>query len=78
MDTWDLKDRFYLREMFIIPALTSYLIQMTIPYKSRNSKQKYIITIDGKKLIQPGIAMKEISIFIEIENIYNFFRKEYF
>lgn len=52
LNALDLKDRFYLREMFIIPALTSGLIQMTIPDKPTSSKQKYIITEKGKKLLQ--------------------------
>ena len=46
-----LKDRKSFRERFLLPALASDLIKMTLPEKPRSSLQKYCLTALGKQLI---------------------------
>ncbi|MDW7659405.1 MAG: ATP-binding protein, partial [Bacillota bacterium] len=49
-DKLDLKDAEHFRKSYIKPALSSVLIEMTIPDKPNSSKQKYRLTDLGKKV----------------------------
>ena len=42
-----LRDRFHFRDAYLLPALEYGLIEMTIPDKTRSSKQKYRLTAKG-------------------------------
>ena len=50
-----LKDRKSFRERYLLPALTSDLIKMTLPEKPKSSLQKYYLTPLGKQLISHPI-----------------------
>lgn len=45
-----LKDNEHFRKSYLIPALSSGMIEMTIPEKPRSSKQKYRITDLGRSV----------------------------
>lgn len=45
------KDRIYFRKAYLIPAMESGLIEMTIPDKPRSSKQKYRLTYKAQHLL---------------------------
>jgi len=47
-DVLALKHEDYFREAYLLPALESGYIEMTIPDKPRSSKQKYRLTEKGK------------------------------
>ena len=47
---WQNRTKF--RNKFINPLLEEKFIEMTIPDKPRSSKQKYVITDKGKKLLE--------------------------
>jgi len=47
-----LKDREHLRKRYLKPTLDSGLIELTIPDKPNNSKQKYLITEKGKGFLK--------------------------
>jgi predicted transcriptional regulator len=47
-----LADRWHLRKAYILPALEAGWLAMTIPDKPRSSKQKYVTTEKGKKMIE--------------------------
>jgi ATP-dependent DNA helicase RecG len=44
-----LKDRMYLREAYLVPALASALLEMTIPNAPNSRLQKYRLTPTGRK-----------------------------
>lgn len=46
----NLSDRKYFRENYLQRALDAELIEMTIPYKPKSSKQKYRLTEKGKQI----------------------------
>ena len=46
-----LKDRKPFRERYLLPALASDLIKMTLPEKPKSSLQKYYLTTRGKQVI---------------------------
>lgn len=52
MEQFGWKDRTKFRNKFINPLLKDGLLQMTIPDKPNSSKQKYVITEKGKKLLE--------------------------
>ena len=45
-----LKHEDHFRKAYLIPALRSGLIEMTIPDKPRSSKQRYRLTAAGKRI----------------------------
>ncbi len=47
-----LVDRWHLRKAYILPALEAGWLAMTIPDKPRSSKQRYVITEKGKKMME--------------------------
>jgi hypothetical protein len=47
-----LADRWHLRKAYILPALGAGWLAMTIPDKPRSSKQRYVITEKGKKMME--------------------------
>jgi ATP-dependent DNA helicase RecG len=47
----DLSDRWHLRKTYIQPALKKGWLVMTIPNKPRSSKQKYVLTEKGRKMM---------------------------
>jgi len=50
-NTLGLKDDEHFRKSYLLPALESDLIEMTIPKKPKSSKQKYRLTDAGKHLL---------------------------
>ena len=51
MNQLSLKDRENFRKSYLLPALETGMIEMTIPDKPRSSKQKYRLTGKGKRQI---------------------------
>jgi ATP-dependent DNA helicase RecG len=49
-----LKGQGNFRALYLVPALNSRLIEMTIPGKSKSRFQKYRLTEKGKKILQLG------------------------
>jgi ATP-dependent DNA helicase RecG len=49
MNLLSLKDREHFRKSYLLPALESGMIEMTILGKHRSSKQKYKLTEQGKR-----------------------------
>jgi len=47
-----LSDREHFSKEYLQPALTSGLVEMTIPDKPRSSKQKYRLTALGEKVLE--------------------------
>ncbi len=47
-----LKNDEHFRKNYLLPALESGLIEMTIPDKPRSSKQKYRLTTAGQALLE--------------------------
>ena len=47
----DLKHEDHFREAYLIPALNTGLIEMTLPNKPRSSKQRYRLTAKGKDFL---------------------------
>ena len=47
-----LKDDEHFRKSYLLPALETGLIEMTIPAKPKSSKQKYRLAEKGRKAIQ--------------------------
>ncbi|WP_430232591.1 Fic family protein [Nitrosomonas communis] len=47
-----LLDREHFSKEYLQPALTSGLVEMTIPDKLRSSKQKYRLTVLGEKVLE--------------------------
>jgi len=48
----------YFREVYLVPALTAGLVEMTIPDKPTSSKQKYRLTQKGKDFIAEMARME--------------------
>jgi len=48
----NLRHEEYFRVAYLVPALKTGLIEMTIPDKPRSSKQKYRLTDKGKKWLE--------------------------
>ncbi|HDS46378.1 MAG TPA: hypothetical protein ENN68_09955 [Methanomicrobia archaeon] len=46
-----LADRWHFRKAYLLPALEAGWLAMTIPDKPRSSKQRYVITEKGKKML---------------------------
>jgi ATP-dependent DNA helicase RecG len=46
------KDRTKFRHKYIIPLLSDGFVIMTIPEKPRSSRQKYVITVRGEKILK--------------------------
>jgi len=46
-----LKDDEHFRKSYLLPALETGLIEMTIPDKPRSSKQKYRLTDKGRQMM---------------------------
>jgi ATP-dependent DNA helicase RecG len=51
MALFELKDRTKFRNKYIIPLINDGLPELTIPDKPNSSKQKYMTTDKGKKII---------------------------
>ena len=47
-----LKDDEHFRKKYLLPALESGLIEMTIPDKPRSSRQKYRLTRKGLEILE--------------------------
>jgi len=52
MNNFEWNNRSKFKKKFINPMLDMELLSMTIPEKPQSSKQKYIITVRGKELLQ--------------------------
>jgi len=52
MDVLGLSNREHVRKAYIKPALENGWLAMTIPDKPRSSKQRYVLTEKGKKLME--------------------------
>lgn len=50
MDALDLKDRMHFVNEYLQPALSSGIIEMTIPDKPRSGRQRYRLTATGRLL----------------------------
>jgi len=48
----ELTDREYFRKIYMIPALKSGLIGMTIPDKPKSKNQKYRLTDNGNRMLE--------------------------
>ena len=48
----DLKHEDHFRKTYLLPALQSGLIEMTIPDKPRSSKQRYRLTPAGREYLK--------------------------
>ena len=51
-DVLALKHEDHFRTAYLIPALASGVIEMTLPDKPRSSKQRYRLTAKGKQWMQ--------------------------
>lgn len=51
MKSLGLKDDEHFRKAYLLPALDTGLIEMTIPDKPRSSKQKYQLTDKGRQVM---------------------------
>ena len=51
MNTLNLDDRKNFRVTYLNPAMTDFLVELTIPDKPKSSKQKYRLTPLGKNFI---------------------------
>ena len=50
--TLDVSDRKHLRTRYLTPLIDAGWLSMTVPDKPRSSKQKYITSEKGKKILK--------------------------
>ncbi len=61
----NLKNDEYFRKAYLVPAIDSGLIEMTIPDKPTSSKQKYRLTEKGKSFLKQ-IPRKTLTLSIHL------------
>lgn len=54
----ELKHEDHFREHYLLPALETELIEMTIPDKPKSSKQRYRLTESGRALQKKSLKKK--------------------
>jgi ATP-dependent DNA helicase RecG len=51
-DILSLKHEDHFRAAYLLPALTSGMVEMTLPDKPKSSKQRYRLTIKGRQWVK--------------------------